>query len=161
MAKKKNNGAFLFNLISLIMIVAAIIFWFVLTPLKYETGGLININIDINYLNGTFGNSEKFLGQNVEFLKFSFLNLIPLVLLVIGGLVHLVGVLNPKAIKDSNLKLITYIVSLVGIVMLLMFKQFLIPGLKDFDFKEFKLTFEAFIIPVLLLGSSIVQFIKK
>lgn len=161
MAKNKKQDNALFNLIGFILVAVGLVLWFMLSPLKYESGGLVNITQTFSYLNGSFGLSQKILGVNVEILKFSILNLIPLVLMILLAITSLAGFLNPKMIKDKNLKLLTHILVLVTIILLLLFKQLLVPAAKDADFSEHKLTVQAFIIPVLLLGTSALQFFKK
>lgn len=160
MAKNKSKDNSVFNLIGLVLLVVALILWFILTPIKYESGGMINIESTISYIKGTFGMKTEGI-VSIELLKFSFLNLIPLLIIALGALLSLFAFLQPKALKESNFKILTHILMIAGIVMLLLFKQFLVGASSNADFSGYKLTFQAFVIPVLLLANSILQFLKK
>lgn len=148
------------NLLSLALVALSVVLWFFLVPLKYESGGFINVTSEATYLQGAFGLETTILGVNVQILEFSFLNLIPLVLMVVAGLGVLAAFLKPKDLDSNGLKIGVILLTLVSLVLLMLVKTFLVPTTEG-SFDEHALTFQAFIIPALLLLTIVLQVLKK
>jgi|SRR5690554_4919862 len=148
------------NLLSLALVALSVVLWFFLVPLKYESGGFINVTSEATYLQGAFGLETTILGVNLQILEFSFLNLIPLVLMVVAGLGVLAAFLKPKDLDSNGLKIGVILLTLVSLVLLMLVKTFLVPTTEG-SFDEHALTFQAFIIPALLLLTIVLQVLKK
>lgn len=157
MARRKRKGSNpLMNFLSLVCVVVAIVLWFSLSPIQFK-----ETDATVSYVNGTFGYSEDALVASITVLKFSIVNLIPLILMILMGVALATSFLLPKKISNNSVKAIVILLSLVSIVLLAMFKNFVIGATGLIDYTKYSLTIYGLIVPVLLLGASVIQLIKK
>ena len=143
MDKKK-----LLNGLSTLLFVVAIVLWFVVDGVIYK-GTLVTSSYKM--LNLAFGKTEKVLNQDVQVLKFSFMNFLTLILLFVGALLAALRVASKPKKKKGGSKLLGFVlvaVGIVGTVFVLLTKTFALPAIED-GLKEFKLTGGAIVIAVL------------
>lgn len=147
MAKKKkgskNNQ--LFTLISSIILVVVVVLWFSVDVLVYKEGTILETSV--SYLKATFGYKTPNLG--LELFKFSILNLLPLIFIIISLLLLLGLSFTPKSLPKQT-KLIVSALLLVSIVLLFLVKTL---AVTELNLEDFKLTLLGIITPLLLIGS--------
>lgn len=157
MAKKKksNKNNQLYNFVSIILLVISLVLWFTSGAL----GKAGSSSDQLEYLKLAFGQSEKVLGVTVVIFSFSFLNLLPVILMVLGLLIILIMTFKPKTIPAGQAKILVSILLFVSAVLLLAVKSFVITGtLINID--DYKLTAFGIITPILTLVSAGVLYLK-
>src|SRR5690554_5176830 len=117
----KNKQIVLFG--ATLALVLALVFWFAMPAYKFvvDLGILGESTIEFDFADSTFGTSTTIGGTTIQGLKFSVLNLVPLVLLVLGLVLVVLKVLGIKLFANKNFDtaLITLFSLLAGVGFLL------------------------------------------
>src|SRR5690554_7259381 len=93
--KNKKLGLY----ISILLMLVATILWFSLDAIELKVG---STTISASFLDLTFGKSTNILFVEVEVFKFSFLNLLLPILLIIGMVLPVLAVVNKKINKSNS-----------------------------------------------------------
>lgn len=147
---KKNQMT---NVLSFLLILVGLILWFSVNPL--EAGN--TFTTELSYLEAAFGFKLPLMG---EIAKFSFLNLLPVILLAISLLIILVKFLNPKAISNKMAAGVVLIFTLASGIMLFFIKNFMVPAATLINFDGYNLSVLGYITPIVILLASLVQLIS-
>lgn len=129
---------------SAILLIGAIVVWFSLSAIKPNTN---NSNNAINFLDLTFGKKEKILGLELVAFKFSFLNLLTVLLLLAGALFSVFSLASKKGLISSNIdNIVVFLLSAGALALTFFVKEFTITGdgigqilgavIDDFKFAE-------------------------
>lgn len=137
--KKKNLGLAL----SAILMLVVLVLWFTLPAIKIEVLGK---EITYNFMQLAFGHSEKVLGATVEIVLFSFLNFLPLILIVVGVLLPLVMFSQKKGLVNKQVdKIIVLAVAVLVALFAFLVKSFAIPKI-DGAFKDYVLAYGVYLV---------------
>lgn len=137
----------------------AVIFWFVLPAMTTE--GLLQFNL--SFVDATFGRTytQTILGQtlSVELLKFSLLNLIGLILLIVSLAFHLLQALEIKLVKKYD-SLITATLSFLASIFIILIVKFTVLA-NDGSKEQLIMQSGVYIIFVLSLLAGIIALIAE
>ncbi len=145
---KKNQ---LLNLLSILLLIAIIVLWFVGDVLVYSSS-------TISYLKSAFGYSEAIGPITVTIIGFSFLNFLPLLLIVLNLLILLLKYLKPKLLAQNTVSGLSVILMLAGAVLLFLNKSFIVS--KNLPLKDYQLTTIGKVLPFILIFNLVLQLLN-
>lgn len=132
MSSKKQLG---FTFAGFILLLSLI---FTLTMDFVKSTGVL-FNQSFTYFQVTFGYKMTVLGSEIAIFKFSIMNFLIIVLMVLALSLVLLRAFSKKHKKNSNLSFIIVIVTLLFGVLSLFVIKFLAPGTENQDFSSLKL----------------------
>ncbi len=144
--KNKKLGLY----ISILLMLVATILWFSLDAIELKVG---STTISASFLDLTFGKSTNILFVEVEVFKFSFLNLLLPILLIIGMVLPVLAVVNKKINKSNSFIMI--VVSILVIALALLVRPFAVPARGDLQ--DFQLAIGVYLIAGLGLLNAALQ----
>lgn len=148
MAKKKKASLQLGKLLTVVLLAVAVILWFALPALKLNSE---HIDATLSFMDVTIGKSEMLLGVKIEVLKFSVLNLIPLVLLMLALVLSVLNLLVGKKLF-SNAGLVIAALAILGGGLLFLTKTFTQPASGNLDNYILALGVYVSAIPAIVAG---------
>ncbi|MDY0214356.1 MAG: hypothetical protein RBS24_02375 [Bacilli bacterium] len=135
----------LFNVIAAGLLLVAVVLWFALAGVKVDGG-----DGTYSFLDMTFGKTVTVLGVEVVIFKFSVMNLLTLVLLLLAIVVAILRFLGKGLFKGDGFLLLG--LAVVAVVFVILTKQFTVmtnDSVKETFVKDYKLTGGAIAIAVL------------
>ena len=135
----------LFNVIAAGLLLVAVVVWFALAGVKVDGG-----DGTYSFLDMTFGKTVTVLGVEVVIFKFSVMNLLTLVLLLLAIVVAILRFLGKALFKGDGFLLLG--LAVVAVVFVILTKQFTVmtnDSVKETFVKDYKLTGGAIAIAVL------------
>lgn len=157
----KNKQIVLFG--ATLALVLALVFWFAMPAYKFviDLGVLGKTTTNFNFADATFGTSTTIGGTTITGFKFSVLNLLPLVLLILGLVLVILKVLDIKLFANKNFDtlLIAVFSLLAGIGFLLVI---VFTGMtNDVDMDGFTLGMGAILAGALSIVGGLLTFASK
>lgn len=135
----------LFNVIAAGLLLVAVVLWFALAGVKVDGG-----DGTYSFLDMTFGKTVTVLGVEVVIFKFSVMNLLTFVLLLLAIVVAILRFLGKGLFKGDGFLLLG--LAVVAVVFVILTKQFTVmtnDSVKETFVKDYKLTGGAIAIAVL------------
>lgn len=139
----------LFNFIAAGLFIVATVLWFAVAAVKLDGG-----NATYSFLDMTFGKTGTLLGVEFVIFKFSVLNFLTFVFLLVGIVFAALRVVNKGVVKGKAEGFVLLGVGVVVLVLVLLVKAFVVMPNVDFadnmeTLKDYKLTAGAIITAVL------------
>jgi hypothetical protein len=118
---------------------------------EYDTGFLVVW--EYSYIDITFGRTETILSIPAQLFAVSYMNLVPLCLILISAVLIVLKLINKNLSKDKATSLIIAIALVIAGVLLAFAKQFITPGNEssDPDYSYLNMTVSGIVIIILTI----------
>ena len=120
------------NLISAGLFLVALVLWFSVKAITTDVG--LGLTSSYSFIDLTFGKSQTVLGVSVELFKFSVLNALGLLFIVLGLLITSYNLISTRKIKSDKTGYSILVFGLLALIVIFLTKNFAV--IPDVEFGE-------------------------
>lgn len=152
----KGKRSFLMFL-SVLLFLAATVMWFVFDAIKFDSD---TVDSGFSFVNLTFGKKDVIPIVNIEtvMFKFSFLNLLPLIILIIGVLVSVLSLAGKKGLLGAKVDhVLLFLMGAATLALVFFVKDFAVLGSNLFSLESYKFDLGTYLVAGLSGGAALIN----